>query len=135
MRYASSPGPDSSGAPADTEPAATGTELSYTCSRRWPGPYGTSSTVRVRVGEPVEAGPLEHFVTARWGLHLADRAGRTRYWPNGHPRWSLHAAELLTLDDGLLDAAGFPGLAARPPDSVLYSPGVDVVFGPRLPVN
>lgn len=109
-------------------------EHAYTCRRRWPGPRGASSAVRVRVGGEIEAGPLEHFLTARWGLHLQDRAGRTRYWPNAHPRWPLHAAQVVHLRDDLLAAGGFPGLAGRPPDSVLHSPGVDVVFGPRLPV-
>ncbi|WP_088319790.1 YqjF family protein [Kineosporia sp. R_H_3] len=117
---------------------APGTVLSYTSSRRWPAggppePAHPASTVRVRVGDPVTAGPLEHFLTARWGLHLADRRGRTRYWPNEHPQWPLHAAQVVHLEDQVLEAAGFPGLAGRPPDSVLHSPGVDVRFGPVLP--
>ncbi len=86
----------------------------------------------VSVGERFEAGPLEHFLTARWGLHLADRAGRTRYWPNEHPTWPLHRAVVDVLDDELLAAAGFGDLADRSPDHVMFSPGVDVVFGPRL---
>ncbi|MGL5857525.1 MAG: YqjF family protein [Angustibacter sp.] len=108
-------------------------EHAYACTRRWPGPRGMRSLVRVRVGGEIEAGPLEHFLTARWGLHLTDRHGRTRFWPNDHPRWSLHAAELTHLADELLEAGGFPGLTAREPDSVLHAPGVDVLFGPRLP--
>ena len=113
-----------------------GTVLSYTSRRRWPAagpPRDPASTVRVRVGGRVAAGPLEHFLTARWGLHLADRRGRTRYWPNAHPQWPLHAADVVEVEDQVLEAAGFPGLAGRPPDSVLYSPGVDVRFGPVLP--
>jgi uncharacterized protein YqjF (DUF2071 family) len=89
--------------------------------------------VAARTGDPVEAGPLEHFLTARWGLHLTDRRGRTRYWPNSHGRWPLRAAEVTALDDELLAAAGFPDLAARPPDSVLFSAGVDAIFGPHVP--
>ena len=59
--------------------------VEYRCRRRWPGPHGASSEIAVRVGEPVEAGPLEHFLTARWGLHLAGaRSPRTYYWPNSH---------------------------------------------------
>jgi uncharacterized protein len=113
--------------------AQRGADIAYGCRRRWPGPRGATSLVRVRIGEPVEPGPLEHFLTARWGLHLTDRAGATRYWPNAHEPWPLHAATVLALEDGLLAAAGFGALAARPPDSVLYSPGVHAVFGPRLP--
>jgi hypothetical protein len=108
-----------------------GDTLTYTTRRRWPGPRGASSIVRVRVGEQIEPSPLEQFLTARWGLFLPDRRGRTRYWPNEHPAWPLRAASLEHLDDGLVAAAGLPGLAATEPISVLYSDGVSVRFGPR----
>ena len=114
--------------------------VTYGCRRRWPGPRGARSQIGVRVGAPVEPGPLEHFLTARWGLHLAARAlpGRSRaastyYWPNSHEQWPLYAATVERLDDELLAAAGFPDLATRTPDSVLFSPGVHSIFGPRLP--
>ena len=107
--------------------------LRYTTSRRWPGPRGAASTISVRVGAPVEQpSALEHFVTARWGLHT--RAwGRTLHLPNEHPRWPLHRAELLDLDDRLLVAAGLPA-PDGPPASVLYSPGVPVTFGAPSPL-
>ena len=60
------------------------------------------------------------------------RGGRTRYIPNEHPSWALVDAELQFLDDELLAAAGFPGLAGRAPDSVLFSPGVHTAFGREL---
>lgn len=110
-----------------------GDRLTYTSRRRWPGPRGAASTVEVQVGAPVQATSLERFLSARWGLFLPDRRGRTRYWPNEHLEWPLCSASLLRLDDHLLDAAGFPGLAGRAPDSVLYSEGVHTRFGPRLP--
>ncbi|WP_305789024.1 YqjF family protein [Symbioplanes lichenis] len=97
----------------------------YTCRRR---PSGPSSDFSVRVGAPIP-GPtaLEFFLTARWGLHT--RAwGRTLHLPNEHPRWPLHRAELVDLHDELVPAAGLPA-PVRPPDSVLYSPGVPVTFG------
>jgi uncharacterized protein YqjF (DUF2071 family) len=96
-------------------------------SRRFGRPAETRLAVRVgeRIAEP---DPLEHFLTARWGLHT--RAyGRTLYLPNAHPQWTLHRAELVSLDDSLVAAAGLPQ-PAGPPVSVLYSPGVPVVFGP-----
>ncbi|MGA1837633.1 DUF2071 domain-containing protein [Herbiconiux sp. 11R-BC] len=71
---------------------------------------------------------LAVFLTARWGLHVA-RAGRTRFIPNEHPPWAVVDAELRFLDDELLAAAGFPGLADRAPDSVLFSPGLHTTFG------
>jgi uncharacterized protein len=114
-----------------------GDRIRYTCRRRWPGPRGVSSTICVRVGEPITAGPLESFLTARWGLHEAFRR-KSYYWPNAHQPWPLHAARLDPsgeFEDELLDAAGFGDLARRAPDSVLFSPGVDAIFGPRLPVR
>ncbi len=110
-----------------------GVQMTYTTRRRWPGPRGLTSTVAVRVGEVIEPTPLEQFLTARWGLFLPDGRGRTRYWPNEHPAWPLRAATLEHLDDQLVAAAGFPGLADQPPISVLYSSGLSVRFGPRRP--
>jgi uncharacterized protein YqjF (DUF2071 family) len=119
-----------------------GDVVRYECRRRWPGPRGAASRIALRVGEPVPAGPLEHFLTARWGLHLAgpalarpSRRTSAYYWPNSHQQWSLRKAAVEEFDDDLLAAAGFGELASRPPDSVLFSPGVDAVFGPSYPAT
>ena len=105
-----------------------GDVLTYTSHRRWPGPGRPRSRMVVRAGAPIaEPTPLEHFLSARWGLHV-DAFGRTAHLPNVHPRWPLHRAELLELDDELVAAAGFPSVSG-PPASVLYSPGVPVRFG------
>ncbi|GAB7191665.1 DUF2071 domain-containing protein [Kineococcus sp. NUM-3379] len=114
-------------------------ELVWTARTRWPGPRGARSRVAVRVGEALpadapEAG-LGHFVTARFGLHVA-HAGRTWWVANEHEPWPLRRAEVLDLDDvgvppargGLLGAAGFGDLAARPPDSVLFAHRVTTRF-------
>ncbi|PPF12524.1 YqjF family protein [Rathayibacter sp. AY1A5] len=85
------------------------------------------SRIVVRPGEPVDEDPLGSFLTARWAYHER-HLGSTWYGRNLHRPWPLRRAELLALDDGLLDAAGFPGLATRAPDSVLYSAGVETVF-------
>jgi uncharacterized protein YqjF (DUF2071 family) len=105
-----------------------GDVLTYTSRRRWPGPRAARSRMSVRIGPPIaEPTPLEHFLTARWGLHT--RAwGRTRHLANEHPRWPLRRATLLSLDDTLVTAAGLP-TPQGPPVSVLYSPGVPVIFG------
>ena len=95
-------------------------------SRRIGG--GPASSVRSRVGEPIRTGPLEEFLTARWGL-FTRRRGKTLWLPNEHPPWVLHSAELLDVTDGLVAAAGLPGVVDRHPDSVLYSPGVTTSFG------
>jgi uncharacterized protein YqjF (DUF2071 family) len=105
----------------------SGRELAYSSRRRWPGPRGASTSVRVRVGEPVEGDALAHFLTARWHLFTAWYGGRTLCAPAEHPRWPLHAAELLHLDDELVAAAG---LQLPPtPAHVLWSPGVEVRIG------
>jgi uncharacterized protein YqjF (DUF2071 family) len=105
-----------------------GDEVTYLCRRRWSGSRRVTSRMSIRIGEPLLApSPLDHFLTARWGLHT--RIGRrTVHLPNEHPTWPLHKAELCHLDDDLLSAAGFPDLT-DPPRSVLYSPGVPVTFG------
>ncbi|MFF4648386.1 YqjF family protein [Streptomyces sp. NPDC001380] len=107
-----------------------GGEVAWT-SRRIGG--GASARVRVAVGERIgRPGPLETFLTARWGLHT-DWYGRTRYLPNRHPEWPLHRARLLECDEDLVAACGLPR-PDGPPASVLYSPGVPVRFGPPLEV-
>jgi uncharacterized protein YqjF (DUF2071 family) len=102
--------------------------LTYSSQRRWPGPRTAAAQVVVRPGGPLPPGdPLHDFLTARWGLHT--RAfGRTLYVPNRHETWPLHRADLLHLDDALVDACGLSGISERPPDSVLFSRGVRTVF-------
>jgi uncharacterized protein YqjF (DUF2071 family) len=112
-----------------------GNQHTYSTSAvRWPR-INASSMIQTRVGEQLEPGPLEHFLTARWGLHLS-RGGRTWYMPNEHPPWILHRAELLAfVDQGLLASVGLGELSERQPDHVAFSAGVPAVFGPpRRPV-
>ncbi len=73
--------------------------------------------------------PISAFVTARWGFHERHR-GKTIYCRNSHEPWPLQHAELIHLNDGLLAAAGFRGLADRAPDSVLYAAEITTVFAP-----
>jgi uncharacterized protein len=105
---------------------ADGNHHTYTSTLRWPGARA-SVAIGVRTGQLVELGPLEHFLTARWGLHIS-RAGRTWYLPNQHPAWTLHTAELVSFEDeGLLASVGL-GHLTNPPDHVAYSPGVPAEF-------
>lgn len=100
----------------------------YTSTLRRRG-ITASSTVEVRVGDALVCGPLEHFLTARWGAHVR-RAGRTWYLPNEHPVWPLRRAELIGFrDDGLLASVGLGDLGARQPDHVAFSDGVPARFG------
>ena len=86
------------------------------------------SVIDVEVGEPVEPGPLELFLTARFGLHTSV-LGRTLWVPNTHGPWPLHDATVRELHDELVTAAGLPGVATTAPASVLHSPGVRTWFG------
>jgi uncharacterized protein YqjF (DUF2071 family) len=104
-----------------------GEELAY-ASQRLTGRARPRSRIRVRVLDgPVMADPLADFLTARWAMHVG-RGSRTVYWRNEHEPWPLVRAELLELRDELLADSGFPRLALRPPDSVLFSPGVTTAF-------
>ncbi len=108
-----------------------GDTLTYTSTRRWPGPRGARSRIAIRVGERVaEPSELENFLTARWGMHNAFFQ-RSVYLPNTHSRWPLWSAELLGCDEDLIRAAGLSA-PAGPPVSVLYSPGVPVRFGRQV---
>lgn len=109
-------------------------EYAWSTRTRWPAPAGVTSTVAVRVGGPLPADDLATFLTARWGLHTGV-LGRTMFVPNHHDVWTLQQAQVLVLDDNLLSAAGFPDLAARPPDHVCFSAGIRTTFGlpRRLP--
>lgn len=104
-----------------------GDELAY-ASERLTGPSRPRTRSRVRVaGEPVVSNGLADFLTARWAMHVG-RGRRTAYWRNEHEPWPLVQAELLELRDELLADSGFPRLAERAPDSVLFSPGVTTAF-------
>lgn len=108
---------------------ADGAERRYTTRRA-----SVASRIAVRVGGPAPDGPLERFLTARWGLHVA-RAGRTFHLPNTHEPWPLRTAEVLALDDGLVAAAGLGDLTRRPPDHVAFSDGVTATFGRPGPAS
>jgi uncharacterized protein len=104
--------------------------ITYTSTRRWPGPRGAGGRIAVRVGPAAPPDdPLAQFLTGRWGLHQTT-LGRTAYWPNAHPAWPLRTAELVGLEESLTAAAGIAVQGA--PDSALFSDGVHVRFGPRL---
>lgn len=106
---------------------SAGDTFTYTSSRRWPGPRGAYSRIVVRTGERIEEPTgLEHFLTARWGMH--HRFFRNLgYLPNQHPRWPLYRAELIECEEDLVATAGLEVPDA--PVSVMYSPGVRVLLG------
>lgn len=103
--------------------------LTYSCRRRWPGPRGAKSFVKVRVGDPFapeELGDLDHYLTARWRLY-SDRRKGLRYALAEHAPWPLHRVDLLDLDDELVAATGLPTPVGEP--ICHWSPGVEVRIG------
>lgn len=87
---------------------------------------GASSSFAVVPTGSTAADPLSIHLTARFGLH-SRFAGRTIYIPNTHSPWPLQTAVLDHCDDSLVHAAGL--VVEGPPESVLYSPGVQTQFG------
>jgi len=111
-----------------------GDVVSYASRRRWPRP-GARLQLALRVGERLDRpSDLEHFLTARWGLHTTWYGGRVCYLPNEHPRWPLYRAALVGLEEDLLATAGLPPPVGEPV-SVLYSPGVAVRMGAPGPAS
>lgn len=112
----------------------SGRVLTYTTRRqtraRVTGLGRPRSRISIRVGEPVtDPSPLDLFLTARFGLHTSV-AGRSLWVPNTHGPWPLRSAEVLELDDDLVEAAGLGTLSrTTPPTSVLFSEGVRTTFG------
>ena len=95
--------------------------------RRWPA-GDAAARIEVSIGDAIaDPSPFEHFLTARWGLY--SRAGRTkvRYAPVDHPRWELHGASVVALDESLFSAAGLPAPTGEP--HCMWSPGVPVRIG------
>jgi uncharacterized protein len=50
-------------------------DIDYRSTRRWPGPIGIGTHIRLRVGPPTPGNALDHFLTARRRLH--HRVGAT----------------------------------------------------------
>ncbi|TDK25889.1 DUF2071 domain-containing protein [Arthrobacter crusticola] len=109
--------------------AAGGERFGYDV-RRYRG--GASSSFSVRPDRTAAAAdPLSLELTARYGLHTRFGGG-TLYIPNTHEPWRLYPADVVHLRDDLIAAAGFE--VSGPPESVLFSPGVQTQFGrPGVP--
>jgi len=74
----------------------------------------------------VEPTPQGVWLTARWGAHTR-KGGRTWRVPNEHEPWPLRAAEIVELNDELVEVSG-----VRPAGDclrALFSPGVHARFG------
>ncbi|MEQ8718318.1 MAG: DUF2071 domain-containing protein [Acidimicrobiales bacterium] len=101
----------------------------YVSRRRRPHRSAARLDMTILPTDPIAADretDLDRWLTARWGL-VAGTRRTLRHAPVDHPRWPLHRAEVLHLDQTLVEAAGLPAPASPP--HVLYSPGVDVRVG------
>jgi uncharacterized protein YqjF (DUF2071 family) len=103
--------------------------IEYRTRRRWPGPRGARSEVVIEVGERFgteDLTELDHFLTARWALFSAPRAG-LRHARASHDPWPLHRARATRVRDELITATGLPEPVGEP--LVHYSPTVEVRIG------
>ncbi len=105
--------------------ARSGDRITYDSDRRWPR-RGLRSRLTVILGGAVKPTPLEIWLTSRWGAHTR-KAGRTWWVPNEHGPWPLRSAEVVGLDDDLLEAGGVAVAGDRL--RALFSPGVHARFG------
>ncbi|MEY3656531.1 MAG: hypothetical protein RL114_889 [Actinomycetota bacterium] len=100
--------------------------LKTSVRRRWPDVASTK--IEVRVGDAVtEQDELQKFLTARWGLYSKGIGNSLMYAPVDHEPWPLHRAQLVSLADTLVIAAGIPTPQGEP--HVMFSPGVSVRIG------
>ncbi|MFE6364874.1 DUF2071 domain-containing protein [Streptomyces sp. NPDC057806] len=103
-----------------------GRRLVYRVQDRRPHRPGGPAWVDVS-DEVITPGPLDRFLTHRWGLHEEGPWGRY-YMGLTHPVWPFRRCDPLDWDTTPLMSAGVTPLRAEP-DSVLFSPGVAVRFG------
>lgn len=111
--------------PARMSRSETNGEVRYQ-SRRTLGPAATMD-VRYRVGNalgPSQPGTLQHFLLERY-LLFTQSGGRLLRGQVFHTPYPAHAAELLSLEETLTQAAGTLPLV-QAPTHIHASPGVDV---------
>ncbi|MFN2607770.1 MAG: YqjF family protein [Acidimicrobiales bacterium] len=73
-----------------------------------------------------EASAFDHWLTGRWRAYTTP-AGRLAVVPVAHEPWPLWRAELVSLEETTVAAAGLPAPVGAP--LVHWSPGVDVRLG------
>jgi uncharacterized protein len=114
------------GPPSGTPPEV----LEYRSSRRWPQPVPAECAIRYRptgTAGPSAVGTLEHFLAERYLLYTVDGRGLFRGQVH-HTPYPLQAADVESLDESMIAAAGIDRPAASP--LAHYAFGVDVdIFG------
>jgi len=106
-----------------------GERTSYNLKRRrgwgrWPGSSTNIVWTRGDALPQPEPGSLEHFLTERYML-FTKRRGRLMHGRVAHDPWSIRAAELISLDDSLVQAAGIDlGDRAQTPDHIMMADSI-----------
>src|SRR5437763_8865146 len=109
-----------------------GQTVRYHSTRRLPGPAAHHDIV-VRPGSALQdRGGLADWLCGRWRA-WTPLGNRWAAVPVSHEPWPLQDAVAERVEESLLEAVGFRGLALGPPDLVHYAVGVDTRLGlPRL---
>ncbi|MFT5681154.1 MAG: hypothetical protein ACI8RZ_002060 [Myxococcota bacterium] len=92
-------------------------------------------SVQYEVGQslgPSVPGSLEHFLLERYLLY-SERGGKLLRGQVHHTPYPAHAANIVSLTEGIVSAAGLPP-TLEPPSIVHCSPGVDVEVFDLRPV-
>jgi uncharacterized protein YqjF (DUF2071 family) len=98
----------------------------YQSERRWPEPVPATLALEARVEgalPPPQPGSLEHFLVERYLLY-SERGGDLYRGRVRHQPYPLRRAEILSLDESIVEAVGLGPRGARTP--ALFSDGVDV---------
>lgn len=116
-----------------------GARISYSCLRRWPAPAGIGGAIEAEIGQPltntiarVSLESLEYFLVERYVLYsvIRDRVYQGRVHHSPYP---LTRAKLLSSNQTFLRPVGLE--MKRPPDHVLFSPGVSTEIFPLRPLG
>jgi hypothetical protein len=81
----------------------------------------------IKIGEAMTIEDLDVFLTARFRLYTL-WGGRLAFVDAEHQPWPLHRAEILRLEQNIVEASGIPAVAGSP--LAHYSPGVDARIAP-----
>lgn len=112
---------------ASMDLVASRDEVIYRSRRRLPPPAGVGCDIRIRPAGPAHHSELVDFLVNRWRAYTADRHGRVSYAPVAHEPWDLFDAQVVSLSDSLVRAAGLPDPVGSP--LAHYSPGVTARIG------
>lgn len=100
--------------------------IEYESVRR--APFGSArNRAGIKIGDAMPAGDLDVFLTARFRLYTL-WGGRLAFVDAEHQPWPLHEAEILGLEQNVIEESGVPKETGSP--LVHYSPGVDTRIAP-----